>query len=158
MDEIDSHGRQLLIDRPSLTRGRLSVYRELHPTVDDDPDPWFPRLSVSLKRAGTDNILWQWVTHAEPIDEDEPPPYGEEIIFEKYFELDSPIKTPRGLEVVFSLGAGATRRGTVSKYSAALYLYPQSFEDRGVQVGVIDFTQGLTTGGVPLYFRVNFPW
>jgi hypothetical protein len=25
-------------------------------------------------------------------------------------------------------------------------------------VGVLDFTQGLTTGGVPLFFRVNFPW
>ena len=157
MDEIDAQGRQLLLDRPSLSRGRLSVYRELE-DAEDDSDPWFPRLKVSLKRAGTEQVLWQWMTHSDPIDEDEPPPYGEDILFEKYFELDHPIKTPRGLEVVFWLGAGETRRGSVKKFSAALYLYPQSFEDRGVQVGVIDFTQGLTTGGVPLYFRVNFPW
>jgi hypothetical protein len=156
MDEIDAQGRQLLVDRPKLTRGRLSVFREIN--GDEDLDPWFPRLNVSLKRAGTDQVLWQWTTHTLPIDEDEPPPYGEEIICEKYFELDMPIKTPRGLEVVFALGPGATRRGCVSKFSAALYLYPKSFEDRGVQVGVVDFTQGLTTGGVPLFFRVNFPW
>ncbi|HEY9772797.1 MAG TPA: hypothetical protein V6C81_03190 [Planktothrix sp.] len=154
MDEIDAQGRQLLVDRPKLTRGRLSVFRELK---SEDLDPWFPRLNVSLKRAGTDNILWQWTTHTT-VDEDEPPPYGEDVIFEKYFELDSPIKSPRGLEVVFALGPGATRRGQVSKFSAALYLYPKSFDDRGVQVGVVDFTQGLTTGGVPLFFRVNFPW
>jgi hypothetical protein len=158
MDEIDAHGRQMLVDRPSLTRGRLSVFREAGDPTQEDVDPWFPRLKVNLKRAGTDQILWQWATHHEPIDEEEPPPYGEDIIFEKYFELEAPIKSPRGLEVVFWLGAGATRRGVVSKYSAALYLYPKSFEDRGVQIGVIDFTQGLTTGGVPLYFRVNFPW
>lgn len=155
MDEIDALGRQLLLDRPSLTCGRLSVFREL--ASEEDIDPWFPRLKVTLKRAGTDQILWQWATH-DVIDENEPPPYGEDIIFEKYFELDSPIKSPRGLEVVFWLGEGATRRASVAKYSAALYLYPKSFEDRGVQVGVVDFTQGLTTGGVPLYFRVNFPW
>jgi hypothetical protein len=156
MDEIDAHGRQLLLDRPSLTRGRLSVFRELtDPT--NDTDPWFPRLTVSLKKSGTDQVLWQWATHTH-VDEEEPPPYGEDIMLEKYFELESPIKSPRGIEVVFSLGAGANRRGSVAKYSAALYLYPSSFEDRGVQVGVVDFTQGLTTGGVPLYFRVNFPW
>src|ERR1700679_3324974 len=119
MDEIDAQGRQLLLDRPSLTRGRLSVYRELLDGAED-ADPWFPRLKVTLKKAGTDQVLWHWTTHHDPIDEEEPPPYGEEIIFEKYFKLDSPIKTPRGLEVVFGLGSGATRRGSVSKYSAAL--------------------------------------
>lgn len=152
MDEIDAHGRQLLIDRPSLTRGRLSVFRE-----SSSSDEWFPRLNVTLKTAGTDQILWQWTTHSLPIDFDEPPPYTEAFL-EKYFELEAPIKSPRGLETVFMLGAGATRRGNVEKFSAALYLYPTSFEDRGVQVGVVDFTQGLTTGGVPLYFRINFPW
>jgi len=153
MDEIDAHGRQLLVDRPSLTRGRLSVFRE-----SDGDDHWFPRLNVTLKRAGTDNILWQWTTHSDPIDFEEPPPYGDDLLLEKYFELEAPIKSPRGLEVVFWLGPGASRRGSVSQFSAALYLYPSSFEDRGVQVGVLDFTQGLTTGGVPLFFRVNFPW
>jgi hypothetical protein len=153
MDEIDAQGRQLLVDRPALTRGRLSVYREA-----GGDDHWFPRLNVTLKKAGTDDILWQWTTHSLPIDEDEPPPYGEDVLLEKYFELDTPIKSPRGLEVVFMLGAGATRRGIVEQFSAALYLYPDSFEDRGVQVGVLDFTQGLSTGGVPLFFRVNFPW
>jgi len=115
-------------------------------------------MNVTLKRAGTDDILWQWTTHDDPIDFDEPPPYGEGLLLEKYFELNHPIKSPRGLEVVFMLGKGATPRGTVEQFSAALYLYPKSFEDRGVQVGVIDFTQGLNTGGVPLFFRVNFPW
>jgi len=153
MDEIDAHGRQLLVDRPYLTRGRLSVFREA-----DTDDYWFPRLNVSVKRAGTDHVLWQWTTHAEPIDFDEPPPYGEDLLLEKYFELESPIKSPRGLEAVFSLGQGATKRGRVSQFSASLYLYPASFEDRGVQVGVFDFTHGLTTSSVPLYFRVNFPW
>ena len=153
MDEIDAQGRQLLIDRPALTRGRLSVFREA-----DTDDFWFPRLNVTLKRAGTDDVLWQWTTHSDPIDFDEPPPYGEEILLEKYFQLDHPIKSPRGLEVVFVLGPGVTNRARVDKFSAALYLYPSSFEDRGVQVGVVDFTQGLTTGGVPLYFRCNFPW
>lgn len=152
MDEIDAHGRQLLVDRPSLSRGRLSVYRE-----SKSDDHWFPRLNVTLKRSGTDHILWQWTTHNE-VDEDEPPPYGEDLLLEKYFELETPIKSPRGLEVVFMLGPGASRRGHVDQFSASLYLYPETFEDRGVQVGVIDFTQGLTTGGVPLYFRVNFPW
>lgn len=154
MDEIDAQGRQLLLDRPMLTRGRLSVFREIE---GEDLDPWFPKLNVSLKRAGTDNVLWSWTTH-DQIDEDEPPPYGEDVIFEKYFELEAPIKSPRGLEVVFHLTAGATRRASVRKYSVALYLYPKSFEDRGVQVGVLDFTTGLTTGGVPAFFRVNFPW
>jgi hypothetical protein len=153
MDEIDAQGRQLLVDRPSLSRGRLSVFR-----ASNSSDDWFPRMNVTLKRAGTDDILWQWTTHDEPIDFDEPPPYGEGLLLEKYFELNHPIKSPRGLEVVFMLGKGATPRGTVEQFSAALYLYPKSFEDRGVQVGVIDFTQGLTTGGVPLFFRVNFPW
>lgn len=153
MDEIDAQGRQLLIDRPPLTRGRLSVFRE-----SGSDDHWFPRLNVRLKRAGTDDILWQWTTHTEPIDFDEPPPYGDDFLLEKYFQLDAPIKSPRGLEVVFALGPGATRRGSVSQFSASLYLYPTSFEDRGVQVGVIDFRQGLTTGGVPMFSRYNFPW
>ena len=158
MDEIDAHGRQLLLDWPSLTRGRLSVYRQLDGSVEEDTDPWFPSAQGQSEKRVPIRFSGVGPRTDEPIDEEEPPPYGEDIIFEKYFELDSPIKTPRGLEVVFWLGAGATRRGSVAKYSAALYLYPQSFEDRGVQVGVIDFTQGLTTGGVPLYFRVNFPW
>jgi hypothetical protein len=153
MDEIDALGRQLLVDRPLLTKGRLSVFRD-----SDGEDDWFPKLNVTLKRAGSDAILWQWTTHSNPIDYDEPPPYGEDLLLEKYFELQEPVKTPRGIETVFMLGEGATRRGSVNQFSAALYLYPTSFEDRGVQVGVIDFTQGLTTGGVPLFFRVNFPW
>jgi hypothetical protein len=155
MDEIDAQGRQLLLARPPLSKGRLSVFRE---AIDNDDDKWFPRLNVSLKRAGTDENLWQWTTHAEPIDSEEPPPYGEDVLLEKYFELAKPIKSPRGLEVVFLLGPGMTNRGRVKQYSAALYLYPNTFDDRGVQVGVIDFTQGLTCGGVPLYFRVDFPW
>lgn len=153
MDEIDALGRQLLVDRPPLTRGRLSVYRE-----SSSDDHWFPRLNVRLKRAGTDNVLWEWVTHSEPIDFEEPPPYGDDLLLEKYFELESPIKSPRGLEVVFQLGPGATVRGHVSQFSASLYLFPTSFEDRGVQVGVIDFRKGLTTGGVPMFSRYNFPW
>jgi hypothetical protein len=153
MDEIDAQGRQLLIDRPPLTRGRLSVFRE-----SKTEDHWFPRLNVTLKRSGTDDVLWQWTTHSEPIDHEEPPPYAEGVLLEKYFELNFPIKSPRGLEAVFCLGPGASRRGKVEQFSAALYLYPTSFEDRGVQVGVLDFTQGLTIGGVPLYFRINFPW
>lgn len=153
MDEIDAFGRQLLIDRPPLTRGRLSVYRE-----STSDDYWFPRLNVSLKKAGTDTNLWQWSTHSEPIDFEEPPPYGDDLLLEKYFELEAPIKSPRGLEVVFQLAAGATSRGHVSQFSASLYLFPNSFEDRGVQVGVIDFRKGLTTGGVPMFSRYNFPW
>jgi hypothetical protein len=153
MDEIDAYGRQLLIDRPLLTKGRLSVFRD-----SDNDDHWFPRLNVTLKRAGSDKVLWEWTTHKDPIDFEEPPPYGEDLLLEKYFELSTPIRSPRGTETVFSLGPGATRRGSVKQFSAALYLYPASFEDRGVQVGTIDFTQGLTTGGVPLFFRVNFPW
>lgn len=154
MDEIDAQGRQLLIDRPLLTRGRLSVYRE----CEGNTDHWFPRLNVTLKRSGTDDVLWQWTTHTLPIDHDEPPPYGDEVLLEKYFELAAPIRSPRGLEAVFALGPGDSPRGAVKQFSAALYLYPNSFDDRGVQVGVLDFTQGLTTGGVPLFFRVNFPW
>src|SRR5574337_821106 len=120
MDEIDAQGRQLLIDRPSLSRGRLSVYRE-----SQSDDLWFPRLNVTLKKTGTDSILWQWTTHSDPIDEEEPPPYGEDLLLEKYFELAAPLKSPRGLEVVFMLGPGATRRGSVDQLSASLYLYPQ---------------------------------
>lgn len=153
MDEIDAQGRQMLIDRPALTRGRLSVFRE-----SQSDDNWFPRLNVNLKKAGSDQILWQWTTHDDPIDYGEPPPYGEDLILEKYFELAEPVRSPRGVEVVFHLGPGATKHGKVTQFSASLYLYPQSFEDRGVQIGVIDFRQGLTTGGVPLFARYNFPW
>ena len=153
MDEIDAQGRQLLLERPLLNKGRLSVFRE-----SNGEDHWFPRLNVTLKRAGTDDILWAWTTHAEPIDFDGPPPYGEDLFLEKYFELKMPIRSPRGLETVFKLSPGVSNSAKVQQFSAALYLYPNSFEDRGVQVGVIDFTQGLTTGGVPLYFRINFPW
>ena len=153
MNEIDAQGRQLLLDRPPLTKGRLSVYRQ-----SSSSDHWFPRLNLTLKYAGSDEVLWQWTTHADPINFDEPPPYGEGLLLEKYFALQKPVKSPRGLETVFALGPGASCRGSVDIFSVALYLYPASFEDRGVQVGVIDFVQGLTTAGVPLYFRVNFPW
>ncbi len=153
MDEIDAVGRQMLIDRPLLTRGRLSVFRE-----SKSSDHWFPRLNVTLKRSGTDHILWQWTSHTVPVDAEEPPPYGEELLLEKYFELDAPLKTPRGLEAVFWVGPGESRNGTVDKFSAAIYLYPKSFEDRGVQIGVIDFVNGLTSQSAPMFFRFNFPW
>jgi hypothetical protein len=153
MDEIDALGRQMLLERQPLTKGRLSVYRESK--TDDD---WFPKLNVTLKKTGSNQILWQWTTHKEPIDFDEPPPYGEDLLLEKYFELEAPIKSPRGLEAVFSLTRGATSRGRVDKFSAALYLYPGTFEDRGVQVAVIDCTQGLTASSLPLFFRTAFPW
>jgi hypothetical protein len=153
MEEIDAQGRQLLIDRPLLTRGRLSVYRE-----SDGNDDWFPRLNVSLKKSGSDHTLWQWTTHTLPVDFEEPPPYGEDLMLEKYFELAEPVRTPRGLEVVFELAAGATARGKVEQFSVSLYLYPESFDDRGVQIGVLDFRQGLTAGSVPMFARFNFPW
>lgn len=153
MNEIDAQGRQMLIDRPCLTRGRLSVFRQPEGT-----DDWFPRLNVSLKRAGSDQVLWQWASHTDPIDFDEPPPYGEEVMLEKFFELEAPLKSPRGLEAVFWFGPGATSRGAVAKFSASLYLYPFSLDERGVQIGVVDFAGGLTTGSLPMYFRVNFPW
>jgi hypothetical protein len=153
MDEIDAQGRQMLLERPKLTRGRLSVFRQ--PNSNDE---WFPHLSVTLKKSGTDAVLWQWATHTNPIDFDSPPPYGEEVMLEKYFELETPLKTPRGLEAVFCLGAGATNRGSVAKFSASLYLYPNSVDERGVQVAVVDFDSGLTSSSSPLYFRVNFPW
>jgi len=154
MEEIDAQGRQLLIDRPLLTRGRLSVYRES--TCSDD---WFPRLNVSLKKSGTDHVLWQWTTHSVPVDFEEPPPYSEDdVLLEKYFELNEGVRTPRGLEVVFELAPGATVRGYVEQFSVSLYLYPASFEDRGVQIGVLDFRQGLTAGSVPMFARFNFPW
>jgi len=153
MEEIDAQGRQMLIDRPSLTRGRLSVFRE-----SASPDHWFPRLNLTLKRAGSDTILWEWTSHSEPIDFEEPPPYGEDLLLEKYFRLELPLKSPRGLEAVLSLGPGATGRGSVEKFSAALYLYPGSLDERGVQVGVVDLVGGLTTASTPLYFRFNFPW
>lgn len=153
MDEIDALGRQMLIDRPYLTRGRLSVFRET-----SSSDSWFPRMNVTLKRTGSDRILWQWTSHSLPIALDEPPPYGDDVYFEQYFELDEPVKSPRGLEAVVSLGAGATGRGFVDKFSASLYLYPRSLDERGVQVAVVDMVGGLTSGAVPLYFRINFPW
>jgi hypothetical protein len=154
MEEIDAQGRQLLVDRPLLTKGRLSVYREAGGCEDD----WFPRLNVTLKKAGSDDVLWQWTTHSLPIDDEEPPPYGEELMLEKYFELDVPVKSPRGLELVFALEEGATSHGAVDQFSASLYLYPNSFDDRGVQVGVVDFRQGLQVRSVPMFMRFNFPW
>lgn len=154
MDEIDAQGRQLLVDRPLLSRGRLSVYRE----AVSDHDDWFPKLNVTLKKAGSDDVLWQWTTHSNPIDFEEPPPYGEDLLFEKYFELDYPVKSPRGLEVVFELAAGATNRGFVDQFSASLYLYPETFDDRGVQIGVLDFRQGLDSKSTPMFARFNFPW
>jgi hypothetical protein len=153
MDEIDALGRQLLFDRPPLTKGRLSVFREA-----DTEDHWFPKLNVTLKKTGSNQVLWQWSTHKDPVDFDEPPPYGEDLMLEKYFELEAPIKSPRGLEAVFWLDRGTTNRAFVQKFSAALYLYPGSFDERGVQVGVIDFTKGLNANSVPLYFRSSFPW
>lgn len=153
MDEIDAQGRQMLVERPRLSRGRLSVFREA-----DGADEWFPRMNVTLKRAGTDEVLWQWTSHSDPIDFEEPPPYGDEVFLEKYFELDRPLKSPRGLEAVFWFGPGATNHGRVHKLSAALYLYPQSLDERGIQVGVVDFAGGLATSSVPLFVRVNFPW
>ncbi|MBI5173476.1 MAG: hypothetical protein SFV17_04125 [Candidatus Obscuribacter sp.] len=155
MDEIDAQGRQLLVDRPLLTRGRLSVYRETGPCGTDD---WFPRLNVTLKKSGSDEILWQWTTHSLPVDFEEPPPYGEDLLFEKYFELDTAVRSPRGLEVVFELGRGVTERGSVEQFSASLYLYPASFDDRGVQIGVLDFRQGLNAASTPMFARFNFPW
>ncbi len=157
MDEIDAQGRQLLTDRPALTKGRLIVYREMEKGIKDS-DPWFPRLSITLKRAGSDDTFWRWATHGIPIDFEEPPPYSEDVLLEKCFALEQPAKSPRGLEAVFLLEPGATNRGKVIKYSASLYLYPNSTEDRGVQIGVIDFTEGLKASKLPLYFRVNFPW
>jgi hypothetical protein len=153
MEEIDAQGRQLLVDRPLLTRGRLSVYRE-----SSGGDDWFPRLNVTLKKSGSDRVLWQWTTHSLPIDFEEPPPYGEDLMLEKYFELEEPVRSPRGLEVVFELAGGSTMRGYVEQFSASLYLYPSSFDDRGVQIGVLDFRQGLTAGSVPMFARFNFPW
>lgn len=152
MDEIDAVGRQMLYDRPLLTRGRLSVYRESL-THDD----WFPQLKVTLKKAGSDQILWNWSSHTV-VDEEEPPPYGHDGLLEKYFELEHPVKSPRGLEAVFWLGSGLTKHARLKTFSAALYLYPTSVEDRGVQVGVLDFAGGLASQGVPLFVRVNFPW
>lgn len=153
MDEIDAAGRQMLVERPLLTRGRLSVYRQSTGT-----DLWFPHLNVTLKRTGTDIILWEWSTHSTPIDYEEPPPYGTDIMLEKYFELESPLKSPRGVEAVFSFGTGESLSSKVEKFSASLYLYPQSLEDRGVQIGVVDFVNGLSARTMPVYIRCNFPW
>jgi hypothetical protein len=58
MDEIDASGRQMLIDRTPLSRGRLSVFRE-----SSSSDLWFPRLLVTLKKSGTDQVLWEWTSH-----------------------------------------------------------------------------------------------
>ncbi len=153
MDEIDAQGRQLLLERPPLIRGRLSVFRE--PAVADD---WFPRLVFTIKRKGTDYVLWRWTSHNEPVSLDEPPPYGDELMLEKYFELESPVKSPRGLETVVWIGPGLTNHGRLSSFSLSLYLYPESLEERGVQLGVVDFPGGLTCASLPAYFRVNFPW
>jgi len=152
MDEIDAVGRQMLIDRPLLTRGRLAVFRESL-THDD----WFPQLKVTLKKSGSDQVLWRWTSH-DQIDEDEPPPYSDDGLLEKYFELEHPVKSPRGLEAVFWLGPGLTKHARLGSFSAALYLYPRSVEERGVQVGVLDFASGISGQNVPLYVRVNFPW
>lgn len=153
MDEIDAVGRQMLVERPLLSRGRLSVFRESR-----GADDWFPQIKVTLKKSGSDQILWRWASHTTPIDAEEPPPYGDDGMLEKYFELDAPVKSPRGLEALFWLGSGLTSRGYLESFSAALYLYPTSVEDRGVQVGVIDCAGGLAPAGVPLFFRINFPW
>lgn len=152
MDEIDAIGRQMLQERPLLTRGRLSVFRE-----SETHDDWFPQLKVTLKKAGSDDILWRWYSHTV-VDEEEPPPYGEDGLLEKYFELERPVKSPRGLEAVFWLGPGITNHARLKTFSAALYLYPRSVEERGVQVGVLDFASGISSRNVPLFFRVNFPW
>ena len=152
MDEIDAVGRQMLIDRPLLTRGRLAVFRESL-THDD----WFPQLKVTLKKSGSDQLLWRWASH-DVIDEDEPPPYDHDGLLEKYFELEHPVKSPRGLEAVFWLGPGLNSHARLGSFSAALYLYPRSVEERGVQVGVLDFASGISGQNVPLYVRVNFPW
>ena len=143
----------MLWERPNLTRGRLSVFRQA-----DGCDEWFPHLNVTLKKAGADMVLWEWSSHSIPIDEDGPPPYGDQVMFEKFFELDTPLKSPRGLDVLFRLQKGATNHGLVTSFSASLYLYPHSLDDRGIQVAVIDFEQGLKSCSVPVYFRVNFPW
>lgn len=153
MEEIDALGRQMLVDRPCLTRGRLSVFRQ---TTSEDA--WFPHLKVTIKQAGSDRVLWQWMSHSVPIDFEEPPPYGDDVYFEKYFELEEPVRSPRGLEAVFTVGPGASTRGFVEKFSVSLYLYPRSLDERGVQVGVVDLAGGLTSRALPLYFRVNFPW
>lgn len=153
MDEIDAAGRQMLVERPLLTRGRLSVFREAGKS-----DPWFPRLNVTLKRTGTDHILWTWTSHSNPIDFEEPPPYDTDGVLEKYFELETPLKTPRGLEAVFSFEAGDSLSSCVDKFSAALYLYPQSVEERGVQIAVVDFVHGFTARSMPIFIRSNFPW
>jgi hypothetical protein len=152
MDEIDALGRQMLMDRPLLTRGRLAVFREAI-----TPDDWFPQLKVTVKKSGSDVFLWRWTSHTV-IEEDEPPPYADDGLLEKYFELEYPVKSPRGLEAVFWLGPGLTEHARLASFSAALYLYPHSVEERGVQVGVVDFAGGLSSQVVPLYVRVNFPW
>lgn len=153
MDEIDATGRQLLVDRPPLKRGRLAVFRQTG-SVDD---PWFPQLKVTLSKSGSDEILWKWYSHTI-IHEEEPPPYEEDGLLEKYFELEKPVKSPRGLEAVFWLGPGLSSRAYLESFSASLYLYPSSVEDRGVQVGVVDLTKGLNAQQVPIFVRVNFPW
>jgi hypothetical protein len=79
-------------------------------------------------------------------------------MLEQYFELASPVKSPRGLEAVFWFGPGSTPRGRVDSFSVALYLYPQSLDERGIQVGVVDFVDGFDARSVPVFYRVNFPW
>ena len=153
MDEIDAQGRQLLTDRPKLTKGRLSVYRE-----PEGNDLWFPRLNVSIKKSGSDVYLWSWSTHDDPICQDEPPPYGEEVVLEKYFELNPSVNSPRGIEVIFNLDKGLYNSSKIGQFSASLYLFANSFNDRGVQIGVVDFTKGLSASMMPVFFRVDFPW
>jgi len=153
VDEIDARGRQMLIERPALSKGRLSVFRESY-----DRDPYFPHLKMTVKKAGTDSVLWRWQSHHHPPDVDEPPPYGDEVMLEKYFELNFPIKTPRGLESILWLGPGLTSSARVEIFSVAIYLYPHSLEERGIQICVLDFPGGLAASSTPVYMRVNFPW
>jgi hypothetical protein len=153
MDEIDAIGRQMLVERPLLTRGRLSVYRDT-----GCQDYWFPRLNVTLKRSRTDHILWSWTSHDYPIDYDDMPPYDTDGVLEKYFELESPLKTPRGLECVFSISGSDRMSSYVDKFSAAIYLYPKSLEERGVEIAVVDFVNGFQARSLPYFVRCNFPW
>jgi hypothetical protein len=153
MDEIDAVGRQMLVERPLLTRGRLSVYRDTSCN-----DYWFPRLNVTLKRSRTDHVLWSWTSHDWPIDYDEPPPYDTDGVLEKYFELETPLKTPRGLEAVFHMTGSDKMSSYVDKFSAAIYLYPKSLEERGVEIAVLDFVNGFNGRSLPYFFRSSFPW
>ena len=153
MDEIDAVGRQMLVERPLLTRGRLSVYRDTSCN-----DYWFPRLNIALKRSRTDHVLWQWTSHDYPIDDMEPPPYDTDGVLEKYFELETPLKTPRGLEAVFNITGSDKMSSYVDKFSVAIYLYPKSLEERGVEIAVLDFVNGFHARQLPIFIRSSFPW